>query len=120
MGGREVLDDRPVQDPFHTGERPDLIGEPLSQSFSVQFDVPMDDHRVIGRDDGPYLVRGHVEIPEDPDHQAVCTSLRPGPTVDGRARKGMAWIVSYRHRLSTAIHRAAARIGGVRMSGRDR
>ena len=52
------------QDPFQALERPHLIGEPLLQPFSMQLHVPMNDHGLVGGDDGVDLVRRHVEIAE--------------------------------------------------------
>ena len=63
-----------MQGLFCAGEDLKLIGEPLRQAFSVQFEVPVDEDRLIGRHDGGDLVRGHAQIKEGPDHR--CERIR--------------------------------------------
>jgi hypothetical protein len=58
-----------MQGLFHMRKDLTLIGEPLRQAFSVQFEVPVDEDRLIGRHDGGDLLRGHAQIEEGPDHR---------------------------------------------------
>jgi hypothetical protein len=60
---------RVSQSPFQTDERLQLIGEPLSQSFCVQLDEPVDDQGIAGGDQCPDVLRRHTQLVEDLDHR---------------------------------------------------
>jgi hypothetical protein len=60
-----------MQDLVYAGEDLKLSGQSLRQAFSMQFEVPVDEDRLIGRSDGGDLVRGHAQIDEGPDHRCV-------------------------------------------------
>ena len=58
-----------MQGLFYAGEDLKLSGESLRQAFSMQFEVPVDEDRLIGRSDGGDLMRGHAQIEEGPDRR---------------------------------------------------
>jgi len=66
-------------------ERLPLIGEPLLQALSVKLYVPMNEHRVIGRQDRTDLVGGHLETPERVSRPAHALPVEAGSHPFGMA-----------------------------------
>ena len=79
-----AIEDPTSQDPFYACEDLKLIGQPLRQSFPMQFDVPTRDPRLIGRHDDVDLGAGHAQIEESPDN---IRKLTPGPVGRSRNRR---------------------------------
>ena len=77
-GPPRAVEHRSIEGLFYAGEDLELIGEPLRQSFAMQFEVPMDEYRMVGADDGADLVRRHSNVKEISDHRRERISSRLG------------------------------------------
>jgi len=71
-------------------ERLPLIGEPFLQALSVKLYVPMNEHRVIGRQDRTDLVGGHLETPERVSRPAHALPVEAGSHPFGHGAPGSA------------------------------